>query len=192
MFFPSASKYHALGPLVAKSYTGVQTKPKAVKIVNDFGLFILRVVAGGYIMKYGLPKLRDIDGVFAKEFESLGFHPAGTYVTRAGLVEAISGALIALGALNPVGPMMLLADMVVAAVATTAQAKHFDLDKHEEEALFAAIALLLAFGGPGAISIDSALGIRVFDRAGLRYLSVAGALAGAAYMLSQRTPSSNS
>jgi uncharacterized membrane protein YphA (DoxX/SURF4 family) len=157
----------------------------------DLGLFVLRIVAGGYVMKYGLPKLRDADGAFAKEFESLGFHPAGTYVTRAGLVEVISGALIVLGALGPVGPMMLLSDMVVAAVATTARAKHFDLDQHEEEALFAAIALLLALGGPGAISADSALNIRVFDHAWLRRLSVLGGLAGAAYMLSQRRPSPN-
>jgi putative oxidoreductase len=155
--------------------------------VNDFGLFILRLVAGGYIVKYGLPKLRDVDGAFAKEFESLGFHPAGTYVTQAGLVEVISGALIALGALGPIGPMMLLSDMVVAAVATTARAKHFDFDQHEEEALFAAIALLLALGGPGAISADSTLRIRMFDRAWLRILSVPGALAGAAFMLLQRT-----
>lgn len=161
---------------------------RAVKIVNDFGLFILRVVAGGYIMKYGVPKLRDVDGTFAKEFAGLGFHPATTYVRRAGLVETISGALIVLGGLGPVGPMMLLADMVVAAVGTTAEAKHFDFDQHEEEALFAAIALLLALGGAGAISADSALGIRVFDRAWLRYLSVVGALAGAGYMLAQRTP----
>jgi uncharacterized membrane protein YphA (DoxX/SURF4 family) len=159
--------------------------------VNDLGLFILRVVAGGYIMKYGLPKLRDVDGAFAKEFESLGFRPARTYVTRAGLVEVISGALIALGGLGPAGPMMLLADMVVAAVATTARAKRFDLDQHEEEALFAAIALLLALGGPGAIAADSVLDVRAFDHAWLRYLSVLGALAGAAYMLSQRTPLPN-
>ena len=159
--------------------------------MNDFGLFILRVVAGGYVMKYGLPKLRDADGAFAKEFESLGFHPAGTYVKRAGLVEVLSGALVALGALGPVGPMMVLADMVVAAVATTARARRFDLDQHEEEALFAAIALLLALGGPGAISADSALHLRTFDRAWLRGLSIPGALAGAAYMLSRRTPSRN-
>jgi putative oxidoreductase len=156
--------------------------------VNDFGLFILRVVAGGYVMKYGLPKLRDVDGAFAKEFESLGFRPAKMYVKQAALVEVISGALIVLGALGPAGPMMLLSDMVVAATATTARAKRFDLDQHEEEALFAAIALLLALGGPGAISADSALNIRVFDHAWLRYLSVLGALAGAAYMLAQRTP----
>jgi len=84
---------------------------------------------------------------------------------------------------------MLLSDMVVAGVATTFRAKRFDFDQHEEEALFAAIAMLLAYGGPGAISLESALDIRLFDRAWMRLLSVPGALAGAAYMLSQRTPS---
>jgi uncharacterized membrane protein YphA (DoxX/SURF4 family) len=159
--------------------------------VNDLGLFVLRLVAGGYLMKYGLPKLRDVDGAFAKEFEGFGFRPAGTYVRRAGLVEVVSAALIMLGGLGPVGPMMLLSDMLVAGVSTTARAKRFDLDQHEEEALFAAIALLLALGGSGAISADSALNVHVFDRAWLRYLSVPAAVAGAAYMLMQRTPSPN-
>lgn len=151
---------------------------------------MLRAVAGGYVMKYGLPKLRDVDGSFAKEFASLGFHPARAYVKQAGFVELISGALIVLGALGSVGPMMLLADMVVAGTATTIRAKHFDFDQHEEEALFAAIALLLALGGPGRFSADAAFCIRVFDRAWLRYLSVPAALAGAAFMLSHRKGSS--
>jgi putative oxidoreductase len=155
--------------------------------MNDFGLFVLRAVAGGYIIKFGLPKFRDADGTFAKEFESFGFHPAATYVKRAGLAEVIGGALIVLGALGPIGPMLLLSDMLVAGFTTTVHAKHFDLNDHEEQAFFAAIALLLALGGPGEISLDSALGIHVFDRAWLRKLSVAGALAGAAYMLSQRS-----
>jgi uncharacterized membrane protein YphA (DoxX/SURF4 family) len=156
--------------------------------VRDFGLFVLRLVAGGYIMKYGLPKLRDADGDFAKEFEGFGFDPAETYVTQAGIVEVTSGALIVLGALGPVGPMLLLSDMVVAGVATAARAKHFDFDQHEEEALFAAIALLLALGDYGAISADSLLGVRLFDRPWLRALSIPAALAGAASMLSQRKP----
>lgn len=154
--------------------------------MNDLGLLILRAVAGGYAMKYGLPKLADADGSFAKEFESLGFHPARPYVEQAGLVELVSGTLIVFGALGSVGPMMLLADMVVAATATTVRAGHFDFDQHEEEALFAAIALLLALGGPGTLSADAAFRFRLFDRAWLRYLSVPVAIAGAAYMLSKR------
>lgn len=141
--------------------------------MNDFGLLVVRLVAGGYIIKYGFPKFRDADGSFAKEFESFGFHPASTYVKRAGLTEVTAGALIILGAFGPVGPMLLLADMVVAAVTTTEHAKRFDLDQHEEQALF-------------AISADFALNVRAFDRTWLRNLSVLGAFAGAAFMLSQR------
>lgn len=155
--------------------------------MNDFGLFVLRLVAGGYLMKFALPKLRDADGSFAKEFESFGFHPASTYVKRAGAAEITASTLIMLGAFGSLGPMLLLADMVVAGVTTTVHAKRFDFDQHEEQALFAAIALLLALGGPGAISADSALGVDVFDRPWLRLLSVPAALAGAAYMLAQRS-----
>jgi uncharacterized membrane protein YphA (DoxX/SURF4 family) len=124
--------------------------------MNDFGLVILRAVAGGYVMKYGLPKLRDVDGSFTKDFESLGFRPARQYVKRAGLVELVSGALIVLGALGSVGPMMLPADMVVAGTATAVRAKRVDFDQHEEETLFAAIALLLARGGPGNSAVPLA------------------------------------
>lgn len=59
----------------------------------------------------------------------------------------------------------------------------FDLGQYEEEALFAAIALLLALGGPGRFSADAAFCIRAFDRAWPRYLSIPVALAGAAFML---------
>jgi putative oxidoreductase len=159
--------------------------------MNDIGLFILRLVAGGFILKYGPPKIRDVNGKFAKEFEGLGFHPVSTYVTRAGLAETTAGALIVLGALGPAGPMLLLSDMMVATVSTMARAKHFDPSDHEDELLYASIALLLVLSGPGSISVDSMLGVRLFDRDWLRYLSVAGALAGAAFMLSQRTPSPN-
>jgi uncharacterized membrane protein YphA (DoxX/SURF4 family) len=168
-----------------RTYTS--EKARAAMILSDVGLLVVRLVAGGYVMKYGLPKLRDADGAFAKEFESFGFRPARKFVTQAGTVELLAGALTVVGALGPLGPMMLLADMIVAGTTTTAHAKRFDLDQHEEQALFAAIAVLLALGGPGALSADAALGIRAFDRAWLRALSIPAALAGAAFMLSQRT-----
>ena len=44
---------------------------------------------------------------------------------------------------------MLLSDMLVAASATTARAKRFDINEHEDETLYASIALLLALSGPG-------------------------------------------
>ncbi len=158
--------------------------------MNDLGLFILRAVSGAFMMTHGLPKLHDESGEYAKSFESLGFHPGSAFVTQAGAVETSSGALIALGAFGPIGPMMLLSDMIVAAASVTARAKHFKAADHETEMLYASIAMLLALSGPGKISVDGMLGVRIFNRAWLRYLSVAGALAGAAFMLFLREPES--
>ncbi len=158
--------------------------------MNALGLLILRLVVGGFIIKYGFPKLRDVDGAFAKELGSLGFHPAEVFVKRAGTVETLSGALIVLGALGPTGPMLLLADMIVAATAVTARDKRFDLGDHENEMLYASIAAALALSGPGEFSLDRALGIKFLDSSWLRYLSLGAALAGAAVMLSARTPNS--
>ncbi len=156
--------------------------------MNAIGLLMLRLVAGGFIVRWGFPKLRDDDGKFAKEFENLGFQPGKVFAQRAGTVETLSGALIALGALGPVGPMLLLSDMIVAAGAVTAKDKQFNADDHEDEMLYASIALLLALSGPGDFSLDRTLGITFFDRDWLRYLSVGAAFAGAAVMLSARTP----
>jgi putative oxidoreductase len=155
--------------------------------MDAIGLFVLRIVAGGYIVVYGLPKLRRDNASYVKEFEGLGFHPGEVFVKRSGIVETASGALIALGALGPAGPMLLLADMLVAGVAETAREKKFDVNEREEEMLFASIAVLLALSGPGQLSLDRALGIKVFDRPWLRYLSLGAAFAGAAFMLSART-----
>jgi putative oxidoreductase len=150
--------------------------------MNAIGLLVLRVVAGGFIVRWGFPKLRDIDGTFAKEFEGLGFHPGEAFATRAGTVETASGMLIILGMLGPTGPMLLLSDMIVAAAAVTARDKQFKPDDHEDELLYASIALLLALNGPGDLSLDRALGVTFFDRRWLRYLSVGAAVAGAAFM----------
>ncbi|MGC2130510.1 MAG: DoxX family protein [Candidatus Aquilonibacter sp.] len=155
--------------------------------MDAIGLFVLRAVTGGYIVFYGLPKLHRNNAKYVKEFEGLGFHPGDVFVKRSGVVETASGALIALGALGPIGPVLLLADMIVASAAETARAKKFDVNEREEELLFASIAVLLALSGPGQLSLDRALGIKFFDRPWLRYLSLGAAFAGAAFMLSART-----
>jgi putative oxidoreductase len=156
--------------------------------VNSIGLLVLRLVAGGFILKYGFPKLHDVDGKYAKEFEGLGFEPVELFVKRAGAAETMAGTLIVLGFLGPTGPMLLLADMTVAAVAVTARAKQFNFGDHEDEMLYASIALQLILNGPGEFSLDRALGIKFFDRSWVRYLSLVGALGGAAFMLAARTP----
>jgi putative oxidoreductase len=156
--------------------------------MNSFGTLILRLVAGGFILKHALPKLHDVDGKSAKEFEGLGFEPVELFVKRAGTAETLSGTLMVLGFLGPTGPMLLLADMTVAAIATTARAKQFNFGDHEDEMLYASIALQLILNGPGKFSLDRAFGITFFDRSWVRFLSLVAALGGAAFMLAARTP----
>ncbi|HTV92619.1 MAG TPA: DoxX family protein [Verrucomicrobiae bacterium] len=155
--------------------------------MNSLGLFILRTVAAGFVLKYGFPKLRDVDGTFAKEFESLGFRPPEVFAKRAGAVETTSGVLMALGLLGPTGPMLLLADMIVAAAAVTARDKRFDLEQHENEMLYASIAVQLILSGPGSVSLDRVLGIKILDRPWVRCLSLGAAIGGAAFMFAGRT-----
>ncbi len=92
--------------------------------------------------------------------ESLGFKPGETYAALASYGEVVSGLLIALGAGGPVGPAMLLSNMLVAQ--TTVHAKNgFFASKNGVEVgvLYASGALALASTGYGSVSLDRALGL---------------------------------
>jgi putative oxidoreductase len=153
--------------------------------MRDAGLFLVRAVVGGFIPTHGMPKLRN-SGDYIPSFEGLGFRPAALFVAQAGAVEVASGALIGLGMLGPIGPMLLLSDMLVAAGAVMAREKPISPAKHEIEALYGAVAVLLALSGPGRFSIDHLLHLKAFDRPWLRYLSLGAAATGAAFMLAMR------
>jgi putative oxidoreductase len=154
--------------------------------MSDVGLLVVRVVVGSFMASHGLPKLRDSDGEYAKSFEKLGFHPGSTFVRKAAAVETSAAALIALGLFGPLGPMLLLSDMIVAMASVAAREKKFTPNKHELEAAYAAVAVLLALSGPGRLAVDRLLRIDVFDKPSLRYTSLAAAVAGAAFMLASR------
>jgi uncharacterized membrane protein YphA (DoxX/SURF4 family) len=157
---------------------------------TDAGLLLARIVVGSFMMKHGSPKLRDTDGEYAKSFESLGFRPGATFVRQAAIVETLSGALIITGALGPVGPMLLLSDMIVAGTSVAARQHTPSLFKHELESVYATIAVLFALAGYGSASVDRAIGLDSLDKSWLRVLSIAAGFTGAVAMLAQRTPPS--
>lgn len=119
----------------------------------------------------------------------LGFRPGATFVLRAGAAETSAAVLIGLGACGAVGPTLLLSDMIVAMLAVAAKEEKFDPSKHELEALYGSIAALLLLSGPGRLSMDRLVGLDGLNKTWLRFLSLASAVAGAAFMLSQREPS---
>jgi putative oxidoreductase len=153
--------------------------------MSDAALFLVRAVVGGFMPTHGLPKLRNSTD-YIPSFESFGFRPAALLVAQAGTVEVTSGALIGLGMLGPIGPMLLLSDMIVAAASVMTREKAIDPAKHETEALYAACAILLAFSEPGRFSVDRLLRLKLFDAPWLRYLSLGAAITGAGFMLALR------
>jgi uncharacterized membrane protein YphA (DoxX/SURF4 family) len=82
--------------------------------MSDIGLLLVRTTVGYFMASHGLPKIRDRDCQYAKSFEGLGFHPGARFVSRAAKAETSSAVLISLGLFGPLGPMLLLSDMIAA------------------------------------------------------------------------------
>src|SRR5579862_446792 len=86
----------------------------------DIALLVVRLIGLGFAA-HGAQKLFGWFGGYGIAgtggfFESLGFRPGRLFAAAAALSEVIGGLLIALGLLGPVGPALVLAVMIVAAV----------------------------------------------------------------------------
>ena len=88
---------------------------------GDLGLVVLRVVVGGVVAMHGLMKL----GLFGKGgsvagtggwFQSIGLRPGSFWALVVVLAEAGGGLLMVLGLGGPIGPGLVAADLVVAAI----------------------------------------------------------------------------
>ncbi len=92
-------------------------------------------------------------------FESLGWKPGKLYAGAAGTGEFAGGLLLFLGFGGPIGPMLMIAVMVSAAIAVHAPAGWFAPNGIETPVLYISLALLFAFVGFGPYSLDAALGL---------------------------------
>lgn len=127
------------------------------------GRLLLRLTIGGTFFVHGTQKLFGwFDGYgpdgTGKFFESLGLRPGRRNAIAAGLTEASSGVLVTLGLATPLAAAGLSAVMVTA-LRTAIWNKGFKPGTGEHEVLLATAALALTETGPGAPSLDSALGL---------------------------------
>jgi putative oxidoreductase len=131
----------------------------------SIGLLVVRIVIGLYMAAHGVQKLFGWFGGYGLrntgEFMvQLGFPSGPVFATAAGLGETISGILVALGFLGPVGPALMISVMIVAIVTV-----HWDnglfaaKNGMEMPLLFATVATGLALTGYGAYSLDAVLGV---------------------------------
>jgi len=129
------------------------------------GLLVVRLVVGLLMAAHGSQKLlgwfggHGIAGT-GMFFESIGFRPGRFFATLAAATEVVSGLLVALGLLGPVGPALMLSVMIVAAVTVHWKNGLFAATNGIELALFyGTVAAGLALIGFGRYSLDAMLGL---------------------------------
>ena len=164
---------------------------------SDFGMLVARVIVGSGMAAHGAQKAFGAFGGPGLEkaagfMKTLGFEESDRAAAAAAYTELVCGVLIAAGLLGPIGPAMLIADMGVAAATVHAEHGFFASNNGVEvPLLYATAALALAAGGYGKCSVDTLLGLEdFFAKRPWFYVSIAGALAAALWVLDQRIPPS--
>jgi putative oxidoreductase len=151
----------------------------------DLGLLLLRIIPFGVLTIFGAQKLFGAfggSGLAGTEasFAQMGYHPALFFAILGGASEFLGGILLILGLLTPLGAAMAMGVMINAIVAVSSK----PLDTLGFPIVLGAVALALAFTGPGRYSLDAD---RRWQRTGLVWggasLGLAAATAGASLLV---------
>ena len=135
--------------------------------MTSLALLILRGTVGGLLAGHGAQKLFGSFGGFGVEgtagwLESLNFRPGRQWAIIAGLSEFGGGALTALGALNPLGPIMAMGAMLTATFKVHRGKPIWGTAGGAElPTVNMAVLGALTLAGPGKLSFDGLLGIRL-------------------------------
>jgi putative oxidoreductase len=131
----------------------------------DLALFALRIVVGLLFVGHGAQKLFGIFGgagidATAATFERIGLRPGRLHATAAGAAELGGGLLLALGLLTPLAAATITAVMSTAIITVHARNGLWNTEKgFEYNLVLIAAAFALVGAGPGAWSLDNALGL---------------------------------
>jgi putative oxidoreductase len=131
----------------------------------SIGLVFVRVVIGLLMAAHGTQKLFGWFGGYGLHktgefFVQLGFFPGSAFAAAASVTEIVSGILVAVGLLGPIGPALMISVMIVAAVTVHWEHGLFaGTNGIEVPLLYGAAAFGLALTGYGQYSLDASLGI---------------------------------
>ncbi|MCX7620484.1 MAG: DoxX family protein [Acidimicrobiales bacterium] len=153
----------------------------------DLGLFLLRAVIGFTMLAHGYNHVwggGKIEGT-ARWFASLGMKPGIVHAWLASITELVCGPMLIVGFLNPLAAAGVVGVMSVAFTINHRPNGFFIFrpgEGYEYVLNLGVAALALAALGPGAWSVDHALGLDLSGWKGLAIGAVAG-VGGAAFLL---------
>lgn len=157
------------------------------------GLLAARLVLGPLMAGHGAQKLLGWFGGHglrgtAAGMEHLGFRPGLPFALAASATEVAAGVLVALGLGGPVGPALMVSVMLVAAVSAHLRNGLWAQNGGYELALlYGVVGFALALTGPGAYSLDAALGLQSLTTPAFAGIAIAvGVLGGVANLLARR------
>jgi putative oxidoreductase len=130
-----------------------------VRLTARYGLAILRIVLGIAMLVHGWSKLSGgVDNVAGFFGGMLGIPVPGLVAWVVTIVELVGGILLVVGFLTQIAGILIALDMLGAILfAFLLRGAPFIENGQvswEREAVFAAAALCIALGGPGAWSVD--------------------------------------
>jgi putative oxidoreductase len=134
-------------------------------LLLNLGLLLIRLIFGLVMVAHGAQKLFGWFGGYGLTgtggfFETLGFRPGRRFAFIAALGEFVGGLLFTLGFLGPIGPALILADMLVASISVHWRNGLFaSTNGVEVPLLYATAAVGVALIGFGNYSLDAALGL---------------------------------
>ena len=158
--------------------------------VRDVGLLGLRLGIGGGLFAHGAQKLLGWfggggPGETGKAFDEMGFVPGNRTALMAGISEAGSGILLALGAATGPAAAAAVGTMTVAGSVHAPQGFFNAEGGFELPATLGVAAASLALTGPGRISVDY-LTDEAVNRPWMTLAAFGGALASAVSLIGQR------
>lgn len=148
------------------------------------GLLLARLIIGLMMAAHGTQKLFGWFGGYGLgptgEFMvQLGFNQGRAFAAIASIVEILSGLLVALGFLGPIGPALMISVMIVAAITVHWKNGLFaSKNGIEIPLLYMATALAFAMVGFGQYSLDALLGIAGRSSPEITWLVLAAGVAG--------------
>lgn len=157
------------------------------------GLLVIRVAVGLIVAAHGAQKLFGWWGGTGMKgwtgaMTRMRIRPAAAWAWMSALAELVGGLMVAIGFLNPLGSFAIAGSMLVA-IALVHWPKGFWVGKggYEYNLMILGAAATVAIAGPGAYSLDSALGIHL-PEPWLLIIGTVATFAGVGVALGTRAP----